>query len=380
MVSISLPCPRCGTGITITMSPALCRNCGQVSLVNESKEEQNAKINKWFLTPVDLFSERNESDFTRVVDEEFFSNNVRWMLEGFCSTETGVLGISSGWIDVCRDHNLSLSYSSDCNKCESVSENSHYVNNLGVGIFSSWSVHSSSGYSALLVIYDSQITVDIYEEIQKTKQKDFVANYLKFTSSIFDGFLNSVLNQSTYEHMGSLTSGTTSLSQYGEKSGLLVLGEAGVNKNSNSPLLPYTSPHSGEFMIYDVFQDGNKKVATLVIPSTGAKILNLKKQSNGTPDPGPFEVRNFGIPIDLFTAHLNSGVQFINLEMIRGKSVDPSFEALLNCRANSWALLERAISEEVDFEDVVLSAYAQKEQEVWGDILLQLRGLRPEAI
>jgi hypothetical protein len=340
------------------MSPALCRNCGQVSLVNESKEEQNAKINKWFLTPVDVFPERNESDFTRVVDEEFFSNNVRWMLEGFCSTSNGMLSISSGWI----------------------SENSYYVDNLGVGIFSSWSVHSSKGYSALLVIYDSQITVDIYEEIQKTKQKDFVANYLKFTSSIFDGFLNSILNQSTYEHMGSLTSGTTSLSQYGEKSGLLVLGEAGVNKNSNSPLLPYTSPHSGEFMIYDVFQDGNKKVATLVIPSTGAKILNLKKQSNGTPDPGPIEVRNFGIPIDLFTAHLNSGVQFINLEMIRGKSVDPSIEALLDCRANSWALLERAISEEVDFEEVVLSAYAQREQEAWGDILLQLRGLRPEAI
>jgi hypothetical protein len=41
--------------------------------------------------------------------------------------------------------------------------------------------------------------------------------------------------------------------------------------------------------------------------------------------------------------------------------------------------LARAISEGVDFEEVVLSAYAQKEQEAWSDIVLQLRGRRPEA-
>ena len=380
MVSIFLPCPRCGTDIAITMSPALCLTCGLVSLVNESKEEQSEKIGKWVLTPVDLFPARNESDFTRLVDEEFFSHNVRWLLEGFCSTSNGTLGISSGWIGACEDHQMSTLASGKCNKCESISRKSHYIDHVGVGIFSCWSVHSSSGYSALLVIYDSEITANIYDEIQKTKPKKLVANYLKFTSRIFDVFLNSILKQSTYEYTGRLTSGTTSLSQYGEGSGLLVFGEAGKDKDSNSPLLPYTSPHSGEFMIYDIFQQGNKKVATLIIPSRGAEILNLKKQSNGTLGSGPFEVRNFGMPIDLFTAILNSGVQFINQEMIRGKSVDPSFEALLTCRRNFWDLLARSISEEVDFEEVVMSAYAQKEQEVWRDVVLQLRGRRPESI
>ena len=379
-MSIFLPCPRCGTDITITMSPALCLNCGLVSLVNESKELQNEKIGKWVLTPINLFAERSESDFTQFVDAEFFSHNVRWMLEGFCSTSNGTLGISSGWNEECRDHQMSVQASVKCNKCESNSKKSHYIDHVGVGIFSCWSVHSSSGYSALLVIYDSQITANIYDEIQRTKPKKLVANYLKFTSRIFDVFLNSILKQSTYEYMGRLTSGSTSLSQYGEGSGLLVFGEAGKGKDSNSPLLPYTSPHSGEFMIYDIFQEGNKKVATLTIPSRGAEILNLKKQSNGTPDPGPWEVRNFGMPIDLFTAHLNSGMQFINQEMIRGKSVDPSFEALITCRSNFWDLLARAISEEVDFEEVVMSAYAEKEQEVWRDVVLQLRGRRPESI
>ena len=380
MVSLFLPCPRCGSDITITMSPALCLNCGLVSLVNESKEEQSEKIGKWVLTPIDLSPDRDESDFTRLVDKEFFSNNVRWMLEGFCSTSFGTLSISSGWMDKCEDHQTSVRASGKCDECESITKESHYIDDVGIGIFSCWSVHSSSGYSALLVIYDSQITADVYDEIQGKKTKKIVANYVEFTSRIFDVFLNSCLNQSTYKYMGSLTSGTTSLSQYGKGSGLLVLGEVGKAKISNSPFLPYTSPHSGEFMIYDIFQEGNKKVATLVMPSRGVEILNLKKQSNGAPRPGPFEVRNFGVPIDLFTAHLNSAVQFINLEMIRGKSVDPSFDALITCRANSWALLERAISEEVDFEKVVLSVYAQKEQEDWGDIILQLRGHRPEAM
>lgn len=297
------------------------------------------------------------SDFTQIVNEEFFSQNVRWRLEGFCSTENGELGISSGW----------------------TSKNSHLIDHVGVGIFSSWSVHSFSGYDALLIVYNSQMTIKIYEETQNTKPEDVVENYLEFTSRIFDEFLNSILNQSTYEYMGSLTSGTTSLSQYGEGSGLLVLGEAGKDKDSNSPLLPYTSPHSGEFMIYDIFQEGNKKVATLIIPSRGAEILNLKKQSNGTPGPGSYEVRNFGIPIDSFTAHLNWGIQVINLEIMRGKSVDPTLHALFSCISNLWDLLARAISEGVDFEEVVLSAYAQKEQEAWSDIVLQLRGRRPEA-
>lgn len=322
----------------------------------------------------------DESDFTQIVNQELFSHNVRWTLEGFCSTDNGDLAISSGWIEACEDHQMIEGLKEKCNKCKLMSKNSHQIDHVGVGIFSSWSVHSSRGYSALLVIYDSQITVNIYEEIQKTKPKNLVANYLDFTSRFFDEFLNSILNQSTYEYMGTVFSGITSLSQYGERSSLLVLGEAGKYRNSNSPLFPYTSPYSDEFIIYDIFQDGNKRVATLIIPSEGAEILNLKKQSNGTLGPGPWEVRNFGVPIDLFTAHLNSGVQLINLEMIRGKSADPSFEALLTCRGNSWALLERAISEEVDFDEVVLSAFAQKEQEAWRDVVLQLRGRRQEAI
>jgi hypothetical protein len=180
--------------------------------------------------------------------------------------------------------------------------------------------------------------------------------------------------------MGCLTSGKTSLSQYGEGSGLLVLGEAGKNKNSNSPFLPYTSPHSGEFMIYDIFQEGDKKVATLIIPSVGAEILNLKKRSKSTPPTGPMVIRNFGVPIDLFTASLNFAIQAVNLELMRGRSIEPSLEALVTCRSNSWAFLEKAISEGVDFEEVVLSAHAQKEQREWGDILLQLRGRKPEEI
>lgn len=301
----------------------------------------------------------DEGDFTKIVDEEFFSHNVRWLLEGFCSTENGHLSVSSGWED---------------------SYKAHEIDNLGVGIFSSWSVHSSSGYSALLVVYNSLMTIDIYEKLQITKSKDLIKNYLKFTSRIFDQFLNSILIQSTYEYMGCLASGITSLSQYGEGSGLLVLGEAGKDKNSNSPFLPYTSPHSGEFMIYDVFQEGDKKVATLMIPSVGAEILNLKKQSKGTPPMGPWEVRNFGVPIDSFTASLNSAICAVNLELMRGRSVEPSLEALITCKSNSWFLLERAILEGVDFEEVVLSAYSQKDQREWGDILLQLRGRKPEKI
>ena len=341
------------------MSPVLCLNCGLVALVNESKEEQGEKNEKWILTPINLSPDGDQSDFTKIVDEEFFSHNVRWVLEGFCSTENGRLSISSGWMDSCK---------------------AHQIDNVGVGIFSSWAVHSSRGYSALLVVYDSLMTIDIYEKLQSTKSKDLIENYLEVTSRIFDQFLNSILNQSTYEYMGCLTSGTTSLSQYGEGSGLLVLGEAGKDKGSNSPFLPYTSPHSGEFKIYDVFQEGDKKVATLIIPSVGAEILNLKKKSQDTPHIGSWEVRNFGVPIDSFTASLNFAIQAVNLELMRGKSIDRSVEALFTCRSNAWALLERALLEGVDFEEVVSSVYKQNEQKEWGDIVLQLRGRKPEEI
>jgi hypothetical protein len=224
------------------------------------------------------------------------------------------------------------------------------------------------------------MTIDIYERLQNTKTKDLFDQYLEFTSKIFDRFLNSILNQSTYEYMGCLNSGKTSLSPYGEGSGLLVLGEAGKHKNSNSPLLPYTTPHLGKFMIYDIFQDGSKRVATLIIPSIGAEILNLKKKSQDTPHIGSWEVRDFGVPIDSFTASLNFAIQAVNLELMRGKSIDRSVEALVTCRSNAWALLERALLEGVDFEEVVSSVYEQNEQKEWGDIVLQLRGRKPEEI
>jgi len=319
-------------------------------------------------------------DFTKIVDEELFSHNVNWVLEGFCSTETSELNISSGWIDSCEVHQMSYRHKEECKQCEFISNNSHRIDHVGVGIFSSWAVHSSLGYSALLVVYDSLMTIDIYERLQNTKTKDLFDQYLEFTSKIFDRFLNSILNQSTYEYMGCLNSGKTSLSPYGEGSGLLVLGEAGKHKNSNSPLLPYTTPHLGKFMIYDIFQDGSKKVATLIIPSMGAEILNLEKKSQDTPHISSWEVRNFGVPIDSFTASLNFAIQAVNLELMRGKSIDRSVEALVTCRSNAWALLERALLEGVDFEEVVSSVYEQNEQKEWSDIVLQLRGRKPEEI
>lgn len=319
-----------------------------------------------------------KNDFTEIVDKEFATPNVRWLLEGFCSTDNSKLGVSSGWIDLCEGHQFGAGPKKACNKCEWKPENYHVIEQVGIGIFSSWSVHSASGYTALLVIYNSMMSINIYDGIKSLGPKTLDTNYLKFTGEIFDEFLNSILLESTYEYTGSLISGTTTLSQYGSKSGLIIFGEAGKGKNSNWPLLPYVSQYSGEYLIYDIFQEGEKKVASLIIPTPGAEILGLGKQQGSNSPIGPMEVRNFGVPIDLFTAHLNLGIQNVNQIMLRGKSVDPSFEALIICRTNFWSMLERAISEGLDFKDLVLSTYSQKQQDAWRDVILQLRGRLPE--
>jgi hypothetical protein len=314
-------------------------------------------------------------------------------LTGFCSAEWGIIGISGKWQNFCP-HDCSLGATEgNCRDCGRDFSNYIEVDDVSVGLFSSWEICLDSGGRLGLVILEPEYTEAVVEVLQTLAiQDEWDGNYPQITLNMINAWLGSRPDDYKISHTGKLEI-TENLfwKEFIQDSGIVIVGESRQGIKSKAPLFTFDHFKTGEAHIFEIYGESEnstlRKKAILIASDAAVKDLDIPmngaprgKSYSFTVSAPPFDIPSYAIATSWINSQIkNFEIKDMNAsEMPEGASQGyldhiENLKAIWVLEFNSWAIMQKVHETEKDFESI-LDVELPTMNSVYREAILGFRG------
>jgi hypothetical protein len=314
-------------------------------------------------------------------------------LTGFCSAEHGTLGISGKWQEFCR-HDCSIGATTEiCVDCGRNFSNYIEVDEVGVGVFSSWEICLDSGGRLGLILLENEWNSAVLEVLQQLAIQDsWDGNYPQITLNMINSWLSSTPDDYKISYTGKLELTENQIwKDFIQDSGIVIIGEPKQGIKSRAPLFTFDHFKTGETHVFEIYgEDENStafKKAILIASDAAVKDLAIPL-NEGLPEHSyafqvsapPFGIPSYAIATCSINKQIkNSEFQDMNAsQMPEGASQGyldhiERLKLIWTLELNSWAVLQMVHERNEDFE-IILDAVLPDLDRFYKEKILHFRG------